>query len=128
MALHGESVEVAINMESIMRQYSHIADEIVRAVAAEMLKETRRHARMAFTNRSGKLWKSIKRKKSKIHPNQVIVGAFAPHAVLIEYGHAMVDHAGHTAGHVAARPFLRPAKAAVEARLTDIVNRILSES
>ncbi len=122
------SADVAIPVEELMQQYSELADEIVEAIASEALAEVEKHAQMAFRSQSGGLKKGIRKKPSKIYEGQVLVGAFAPHAHLIEYGHAQVDRAGRVVGHVAARPFLRPAEEAVEARLDEIIRRIIPDA
>jgi hypothetical protein len=57
-----------------------------------------------------KLRKSIRPKVSKFENGGWIVVARAPHAHLVEYGHAKVTHDGDVVGHVTARPFLRKAK------------------
>ena len=56
-----------------------------------------------------KLRKSIRVRKSKFEDGGYIVVASAPHAHLVEYGHALVKN-GKTIGRVAPRPFLRKAK------------------
>lgn len=120
-------VDVDIPVDELMQQYSALADEIVEAVATEALAEMKKRAQMAFRSQSGGLKKSIRKKPSKIHEGQVLVGAFVPHAHLVEYGHAQVDHVGRVVGHVAARPFLRPAEEAVKARLREILQRVIPE-
>lgn len=128
MEAYSGAADVNIPIEDILRQYSALADEIVEKVASEALSEVKKRARMAFVTRHGGLFKSIKKKPSKIHSGQVIVGAFAPHAHLVEYGHAQVDHSGHVIGHVPARPFLRPAEEAVKARLREIIQGVIPEA
>ncbi len=56
-----------------------------------------------------KLRKSIKPKVSKYPDGGWIVRATAPHAHLVEFGHALVTPDGHTIGQVPAHPFLRNA-------------------
>ena len=82
-------------------------------------------ARTAFADKSGNLRKSIKGKRSKFDKDTHIVGAFAPHAHLIEHGHDVtVDKNGTVVGHAPARPFLGPAAEAVRARLPEIVKSV----
>ncbi|WP_417292319.1 HK97 gp10 family phage protein [Desulfovibrio porci] len=57
-----------------------------------------------------KLRKSIRAKASRFKDGGWIVLARAPHAHLVEYGHAMVTHDGRTVGHVTAHPFMRKAR------------------
>lgn len=118
--------EAEVPLEDILSVYAAWTDEIVKAVGDELLKETRARARTAFTNRTKTLRSRIRRKKSKFDKATHIVGAFAPHAHLIEFGHDIkVDKGGAVLGHVAARPFLGPAADAVRARLPDIVNNVV---
>ena len=62
------------------------------------------------TSKTGKLVKGIRPRVSKFENGGWIVLVRVPHAHLVEYGHAMVNHDGTTAGHVPAHPFLRKAK------------------
>lgn len=53
---------------------------------------------------------SIKAFPSKYTDGGWIVGAWAPHAHLVEFGHDQIDwRSGRKVGEVQARPFLRPA-------------------
>jgi hypothetical protein len=118
--------EVNIPIEDILREYAAWTDEIVKAVGDELLKETRAKARTAFADRSGKLRKSIRRKKSKFDKEMHIVGAFMPHAHLIEFGHDVkVSKGGRVVGHAKAHPFLREAEKAVRDRLPEIVRKVV---
>jgi hypothetical protein len=112
---------VNINIEGIVSEYAAYADELVDAVADEMVREARTQAGTAFTSRSGGLKRSIKKKKSRFDPDTKIVQASAPHAHLIEHGHDIVTHGGVVIGHTAAHPFMATAEAAVTARLPEIV-------
>ena len=64
-----------------------------------------------------KLRKSIKPKVSKYPDGGWIVRATAPHAHLVEFGHAMVTTEGFTVGHVPAHPFLRNALQKVQIQM-----------
>jgi HK97 gp10 family phage protein len=72
--------------------------------------------------RTGKLRDSIApRVKRRGRDPIVAVGAKAPHAHLIEFGHIQTDRFGSPIGHVAARPFLRPA---VDAKADEVLKRV----
>jgi phage gpG-like protein len=115
--------EANIPVEAILQDCAAWTDEIVQAVSGAALKETRARAGAAFRNLSGNLRKSIRRKKSKLDKDTQLVGAFAPHAHLIEFGHDVkVSKDGAVVGHAPARPFLGPAADAVADRLPEIIN------
>jgi hypothetical protein len=63
----------------------------------------------SFTDKGGKLRKSISKQKSKFEDGGWIVVARAPHAHLVEYGHVKFLWGRPTGERVAPRPFLRPA-------------------
>ena len=67
------------------------------------------------------LRRTIRPSKSKFEYGGYIVLATAPHAHLVEYGHAMVTHEGDTIGHVPAHSFLRRAKNEVLSRLAPVL-------
>lgn len=121
--------EVDIPISEIMAVYGEWANEIVKAVSDELLKEVRAKAQAAFKDRSGKLRKSIRKKKSKFNEDTYIVGAFAPHAHLVEHGTKVrVDSRGRVSGHMPASPFLAPAEESVRTRLAQIVNKVVVPS
>ena len=121
------SSKVDIPIEAIVQEYAAYAMEIVEAVSKELVKETRRQAKRAFVSQTGRLYKSIKKRKSKFDKDTVIVGAFAPHAQLVEFGTGMrVDKRGKTSGHVPAKPFLSAAEAAVRDRLKQIAESVVA--
>ena len=62
-----------------------------------------------FKDKTGTLRKKIRVRKSKYDGGGYIVVASAPHAHLVEYGHALVRNV-KTIGRIAPRPFLRSAK------------------
>jgi hypothetical protein len=114
--------EANIPIDAILQDCGAWVDDIVKAVSDELLKETRARAGAAFKNKTGNLRKSIRKKKSKLYKDSQIVGAFAPHAHLIEFGHDVkVSKDGRVVGHAQARPFLGPASDAVRGRLRGIV-------
>lgn len=118
--------EAAIPINAITEEVAAWSDDIVKAVADELLKEARKNARSAFQDKSGKLRKSIKKKKSKFGENTMIVQASMPHAHLVEHGHNVkVKKDGRVLGHAAAHPFLAPAAEAVRERLPEIINNVV---
>lgn len=120
------SHEVNIPVSAILDEYAAWADEIVDAVGRELLKETRQRARGAFKDESGLLPKKIARKKSRFDKATHIVGAFAPHAHLVEFGTGVrVNKKGKVSGHMPAAPFLTPAGEAIQGRLQEIVNSVV---
>lgn len=101
---------VDINIEAIVQQVARFTDEGIEAVAKEAVKRAK--AATSFTDKTGKLRKSIKAQKSKRKKEGESVWlarATAPHAHLIEYGHAAVTPGGDLTGHVPAHPFMQPA-------------------
>ena len=121
------SHEVNIPIDAILQDCAAWMDEITNAVGNELLREVRARAVRAFISRSGKLYGSIKKKKSKFDKDTHIVGAFWPTAHLIEFGHDIkVTKDGTVMGHVAASPFLGPAGQAVQDRLGQIVNGVVA--
>ena len=124
--VHGPGATASIPINAITEEVAAYSDDIVKAVAAEVLKEARKNAGSAFENRSGKLFKSIKTARSKFGPDTVLVKASGPQAHLIEHGHDIkVKKDGRVIGHVAARRFLGPAADAVRDRLPEIVNNVV---
>lgn len=118
--------DAAIPIDAIMPEVAAWADDIVNAVADELVKETRKNARAAFTDRSGKLRKSIRKKKSKFGDATMIVQASMPHAHLVEHGHNVkIKKDGRVLGHAPAHPFLGPAAEAVRERLPEIINNVV---
>lgn len=118
--------EAAIPINAITEEVAAWSDDIVKAVADELLKEARKNARSAFQDKSGKLRKSIKKKKSRFGKDMMIVQASMPHAHLVEHGHNVkVKKDGRVLGHAAAHPFLAPAAEAVRERLPEIINNVV---
>ena len=121
------SHEVNIPIDAILDEYAAWSDEIVEAVGREVLKETRQRAKGAFDDKTGLLRKKISRKKSRFDKDTHIVGAFAPHAHLVEFGSGVrVDKRGKVSGHMPASPFLGPAGEAVQGRLHEIAESVVS--
>lgn len=84
----------------------------VDANAESVAKEVENYARTttAFKDETGSLRKSIKARKSKYPDGGWIVGAWAPHAWLVEYGHELINWStGRKIGNVPPKPYLRPA-------------------
>lgn len=63
----------------------------------------------AFQDKTGKLRKTIKIKKSKYEDGGYIVMARAPHAHLVEFGHVLIAWGRVTGKRVPPHPYLRPA-------------------
>ena len=117
--------DAAIPIDAITAEVAAWSDDIVKAVADELLKETRKNAQSAFQDKSGKLRKSIGKKKSKFGESTMIVQASMPHAHLVERGHNVVAKDGRVLGHAPAHPFLGPAAEAVRERLPEIINSVV---
>lgn len=82
------------------------------AVAMDV--EARARASTAFKDETGYLRSHISAKKSKYQAGGWIVGAWAPHAWLVEYGHELINpYTGRKVGHVPGRSYLRAALNAV---------------
>lgn len=122
-------VDVNIDMEIISREVARYTDEGIKAIADAA--KARAKASSAFADKSGKLRKSIKTEKSKKRRKKgetvYLLRAMAPHAHLIEYGHAMVTHDGRVVGHVAAHPFIQPAVDSVLPEAEQIAAAALSK-
>ena len=90
-------------------------DEILVAVDADLsgiadYVESEAKTTARFVDRSGNLRKTIKKRKSKFPEGGYIVVATAPHAHLVEFGHAMWVKGVYVKDHVKPRKFLRKAK------------------
>ena len=77
--------------------------------------EDRAKATTQFKDKTGRLRKSIKAKKSKYDEGGWIVSAIAPHAHLVEFGHDKIVPwiSPNSIGTVPPHPFLREAKESV---------------
>ncbi len=106
------------DIREMMREVEPDVDRRLEAIAGRIAEAAR--ASTAFRDGTSKhphkhLRDTIQVRKSRY--DGYIVQATAPHAHLVEYGHAMVTHEGRTVGHVPAHSFLRSAKEAVYAGL-----------
>ncbi len=119
------SPEVNIPIEEIMKVYGVWANDIAKALADRAIKEIRNNSKQ-FNKKTGYLRESIKRKKSKYSTDTYIVGALAPHAHLLEYGHAIVKN-GVVVGHTPARPFVEPAESVVEQEVENIAKSVIGD-
>ncbi len=120
------SASVSIPIGAIMEEYAAWAEEIVEAAADEALREARKNAQTAFTSRTNRLYKSIKKAKSRHGDNTILVKATDPKAHLIESGHDVrVKKGGEVVGHAAARQFMGQAEEAIRARLPEIINNVV---
>lgn len=118
--------EANIPIDDILRDYAAWATELVEAVGKELLLEVKAEASLAFDDKTGNLRKSIARKRSKFDRETHIVGAFAPHAHLVEFGHIMLTKDGKPTvkDHVPGRLFLTKAEKSIRARLKEIVESV----
>ncbi len=72
--------------------------------------EFRAKATTAFLDKTGRLREAIKARKSKYEDGGWIVGAWAPHAWLVEFGHDLINpYTGKKVGRVMGRSYLRAA-------------------
>jgi len=90
----------------------------LKALAGEVAARAKHSS--AFKDKTGYLRKSIKVTKPTAadiaeagDPSVLVVRTRAPHAHLVEDGHAMVTADGRVVGHVPPHPFLRPARDSV---------------
>jgi hypothetical protein len=83
-------------------------DENAEDVAGEI--EFRATGTTVFLDKTGRLRKALKARKSKYEDGGWIVGAWAPHAWVVEYGHDLINsYTGKKVGHVGGRSYLRKA-------------------
>ena len=94
------------------------AEERLAEIAYQSAKAT-----SAFVDRTGKLRRSIKKRKSKVDKGWLVM-ATAPHSHLIELGHDIVKK-GKRVGIVEARPFLRPAIEHVKSQVGNVTKSFL---
>ena len=90
-------------------------DEILAAVDADLsgiadYVEAEAKTTARFADKTGNLRKTIKKRKSKFPEGGYIVVATAPHAHLVEFGHASWVKGVYVKDHVKPRKFLRKAK------------------
>ena len=119
------ATDVAIPIAEIMEEVSGWADEITDAIAREAVKEIRRNAQQ-FNVLTGNLKKSIRKKKSRINRGEVIAGAMAPHAHLLEYGHLVVVRGNSTGKHTPGTHFVGKAEDAIAQRAREIAESVVS--
>ena len=98
---------VDIDTRAFELELGKFIDENAQAIAGQISADAK--ATTLFKDKTGALRKKIRVRKSKYDGGGYIVIAAAPHAHLVEYGHALVKN-GKTIGRVAPRPFLRKAK------------------
>ncbi len=102
------NVRVELPLEGIEAEVRVAFDRLLGPIAERVAAAARNSA--AFADKTGKLRQSIKALPSRYEGGGWIVVASAPHAHLIEFGHAMVGKDGTVQGHAPAHPFLRPAR------------------
>ena len=120
---HDARIQISDDLGRILRDLDRVINEGVKAVAKEVAKRAKNTA--AFVDDTGILRKSIKAQKSKFRndDNTVdwIVKAGAPHAHLVEYGHASYVGGQRIEDHTPGHPFLQKAVDEVEAEAERIV-------
>ena len=94
-------------LDASLAEIMDAIDQNLEATAQFVEQEARVSA--AFQDKTGKLRKSIKLKKSKFEDGGWIVVARAPHAHLVEFGHVKWLWGRPTSGRVPPKPYLRPA-------------------
>lgn len=94
-------------LDASLSEIMDAIDQNLEATAQFVEQEARVSA--AFQDKTEKLRKSIKLKKSKFEDGGWIVVARAPHAHLVEFGHAKWLWGRPTSGRVPPKPYLRPA-------------------
>ena len=109
MALMSAHVRVT-DLDGLDAQLGEIMDAIDQNLE-ETAQFVEREAQIsaAFQDKTGKLRKTIKLKKSKFEDGGYIVQARAPHAHLVEFGHVKFLWGKPTSERVPPHPFLRPA-------------------
>ena len=112
------SVKVDIDIGAIVEGVKEASKLGLRAVAEEVAARAR--ASSAFTDKTGELRKSITVETPDARSPVVLVKAKAPHAHLIEFGHAKVTPGGRVVGFTPAHPFLTPAAEEVFQRAEEI--------
>ena len=109
MALMSAHVRVA-DLDGLDAQLGEIMDAIDQNLEeTAQLVEREAQISAAFQDKTGKLRKKIKLKKSKFEDGGWIVEARAPHAHLVEFGHVKFLWGKPTSERVPPHPFLRPA-------------------
>ena len=109
-------VDVDIDIGAIVEEVKKATKAGLRAVAEDVASRAR--ATSAFSDKSGALRRSIRVEDPDPDVPLLLVKAggytatdnYAPHAHLIEYGHAQVTKDGRLVGHTPARPFMGPAR------------------
>lgn len=120
------TTDVFIPVSAIMQRYSAWTDEVLDKLGDIAAAEIKKNAQI-FKKDTGNLIRSIKKRKSRLMENSVIAGAMAPHAHLLEEGHAIVRN-GNVVGHVPARPFVKPAEEFTRTKIQEVVNEVLSNA
>ena len=109
VAFVGEGGKVRGEIDDAVPDFvvKHI-EENAEDVAGEI--ELRARGTTAFLDKTGRLRKAISAKKSRYEGGGWIVGAWAPHAWLVEFGHELINpYTGKRVGHVPAHSYLRAA-------------------
>lgn len=124
-------IKARVRLEN-MDAFDASIDEVRRAVdeygiepAADIVKEEA-DATAEFADKTGKLRKGNKKRKSKFEDGGFIVYNRQPHAHLVEFGHVMLDKAGDPTKlkRVPAHPFMRRALEKSIARIVTLIRGI----
>lgn len=121
------TTDVTLPIAQIMEIANGWAEEIADALGAVAVREIRKNAQ-SFNVLTGNLKKSIKKRRSKINRGEVIAGAFAPHAHLLENGHLKVLWGKRTGEHVPGTYFVARAQAAVERQAVEVAQRVIGNA
>jgi len=103
-------LQAKVDIRNLQEGFDAQLLEVIQAVDANLeetadLVYSEAKSSSAFSDKTGNLRKSLKKKKSKFKDGGYIVFSKAPHAHLVEYGHAVAG----TGKRVPPHPFLRPA-------------------
>ena len=132
------SSDVAIPVDEIMDVYGEYLDQILKKCSRFAVAEISKNAKKFYKpdvsgnlnpkwwDNTGNLAESIKSKRSRYNRKQCVAGASAPHAHLLEYGHAKYLWGKETGEHVPGSPFVRPAEQALLENLDAIIQSVLS--
>ena len=130
--------DVGIPVDYIMDIYGDYLEEILKKCSSFATSEIKKNAKkfentgmsanmgVKWWKNSGNLKSRIKGKRSHFNQQQYIAGASAPHAHLLEYGHAKWLWGKDTGEHVPASPFIRPAEQTLIANIDAIIQSVLN--
>ncbi len=121
---------INLDIDGVLSKFVGFRDDIIKELGSKGAKLIKKHAVKngveGFNDLTGLLRSRIKSKKGQVQERTYIAGAFAPHAHLVEYGHALVKN-GVVYGHVPAHPFIRPAEQELLTCIDEVVRKVLKE-